>query len=90
MDGVELDSGLGLSYPLKLGSPGQHLDVLVSLGSGSGLTIFGDDCDDTPFFKPKKSSTFEHCESIGGPFDLAKETVCLAGQTLTYTPFGEL
>jgi hypothetical protein len=60
------------------------------MGSASGLTMFGcNECEDAPFYQPNRSSTWSQRENVGGPFDVAYDTVGITGQTVPNAACGE-
>lgn len=88
--GVQIDNDIGLSLPIKLGTPAQDMSVLLSMGSASGLTMFGcNECGETPFYQPNRSSTWSRRENVGGPFDVAYDTIGITGLTVPNASCGE-
>lgn len=63
--------------------------MLLSLGSASGMALFGSYKCSEGFFAPDKSNTLDRRQSIGCPFELATETIKLGGVCFEKTPMGE-
>ncbi|BEJ17741.1 hypothetical protein CspHIS471_0700090 [Cutaneotrichosporon sp. HIS471] len=83
VNAINTDVGSGYSFPISLGTPPQDLSVFLGMGSGNGLTMFGcDGCQDTPFYQPNKSSTWNRTENVQGPFDVAYDTAQILGNSI--------
>ncbi|GMK57983.1 hypothetical protein CspeluHIS016_0500150 [Cutaneotrichosporon spelunceum] len=74
-----LETGFGVS--LKLGN--QDVSVYLTLAEGNGLTVFGSFSNDTCFFQPGLSPTFDRRGTLGCPFDLAFDELKFGGVCLT-------
>ncbi|BEI89938.1 uncharacterized protein CcaverHIS019_0300080 [Cutaneotrichosporon cavernicola] len=84
---INTDVGSGYSFPIGLGTPPQNLSVFLGMGSGNGLTMFGcNGCQDTPFYQPNKSSTWNRTQNVQGAFDVAFDTTQLLGKSIPNAP----